>query len=431
MASKIFESAEFSIIKGYVKAVAKENGHTELTTLDFLQGVALALRANVIKLAPEIFGDDVRAQLAALIEGKAISQDVKGPLSDEVSMNLSAELNALLSEAGASDSLEFALKHILAMYFKNVKLAEEAAALNALVNQVEFKRLCGFASAVAGAHGCGELTTDLYLAGAWVAYQTGALKDNLTLSAHIAEHAKQIELLIQKNGWDQLDTVKLPVNELLPCASSFNEAMQNAVKKEQPLMALINEPVTAAVKLGERIGVAYHEAGHALVSLVLRPNVRIVKATIRPEGNAGGYVHFNGIGKGNSTKEDFREDLCVALAGQAAQVLKFGQDAADTGAYSDYGNATLSTWRAITVHGLDDEFGPVMLNVLSQDEKRPVTSGWLFDEAQRRLQQVMKDAYKQTLQILKDNEIKLNEIAQLLIEKETISEEEMRQCLAR
>lgn len=424
MADNFFESQEFIAIKGYVKAVAKESVHAELTILDFLQGVALALRADAIKLAPETFGDDVRAQLASLIEGQAIAHDVKGPLSDEVSMTLSAELNALLTESATSGTLELALKHMLSAH-------QAPSALNELTNHNEFKQLCGFASAVASTHGCGELTTDLYLAGAWVAYQTGALKDNLTLSAHLAEHAKQIELLIQKNGWGQLDTVKHPVNELLPCASSFSEAMQNAVGNEQPLMALINGPVTAAVKLSERIGVAYHEAGHALVSLILRPNVRIAKATIRPEGNAGGYVSFNGIERSSVTREDFRENLCVALAGQAAQVLKFGQDAADTGAYSDYGSATLSTWRAITVHGLDDEFGPVMLDALSQDEKRPVTSGWLFDEAQRRLQHIMKDAYKQTQQILKENEAKLNEIAQLLIEKETISEEDMRQCLAK
>jgi ATP-dependent Zn protease len=292
--------------------------------------------------------------------------------------------------------------------------------------------MCGYAAAVAKAHERHELTPDLYLAGVWVAYRTGALKENLTLSAHLAEHARYIELLMDQCGWDKLDQIMSPADESMPYAASLDEAIQKAVDKEQPLMALINGPVTSAVKLGGKISTAYHEAGHAIVSLVLRPNVRIVKATIKPEGDSSGHVRYDETSpyyQTSTTLEDFRENLCVLMAGRAAQVLKFGLDAASSGAISDFANATQSAWQAITTLGLDDDFGPVVLPALKQDEKFPVSSGWLFDEAQRRLQQVLKESYKLTQQILKDNEKMLDQLAFLLMERETVSEEEIRKEL--
>jgi len=199
----------------------------------------------------------------------------------------------------------------------------------------------------------------------------------------------------------------------------------------EPPGCLINSGLKIATEIASQPGTAYHEAGHAIVSLVLRPNVRIEKVTIIAEHDFAGYVKYdesNPYYHSSTTREDFLENLCVLMAGRIAQVIQFGELAADSGAQSDFGRATAQAWQGITELSLDEEFGPIVLPALAKGLE--VKQGWLFDEAQRRLQIVLKQQYSEAQKILKTHWTSVDAVAQLLLVKKTINEEEIRKLMS-
>lgn len=78
---------------------------------------------------------------------------------------------------------------------------------------------------------------------------------------------------------------------------------------------------------------AYHEAGHALVALLL--GIKPLYATIAGRANYGGYVCYSEEDKRLFTREECRNRMCIALAGRAADVLSYGDGGISTGASSD------------------------------------------------------------------------------------------------
>jgi cell division protease FtsH len=108
---------------------------------------------------------------------------------------------------------------------------------------------------------------------------------------------------------------------------------------------------------------AYHEAGHAVVSMVLNPDIRIEQVTIVPRGNALGFTAYSAESMENRhfNRNEVMNLMCVALAGRVAEAKQFPADGnaggEDAGAASDLAQATSLAWRAVTQWGLDNEFG--------------------------------------------------------------------------
>ena len=293
-----------------------------------------------------------------------------------------------------------------------------------LVEQEEFSVLAGYAKAVAAHKGDNTLQPKHFVAAAWIAYQKGLLHTNQTLEAHIKAHADAVGAYLKAEQIGGLEVVDKPVASEIKL--TLDEAMKGVIAqaniKDGSLLEFVDRLLERGIQLNNLEAVSYHEAGHAVVSLLLRPEIRLGRATIEQEGNAAGSVSF--VEKsGGGSQEDFLERLCIAIAGQVAQVRKFGASAADAGAISDFSMATQVAWDYITRFGLDPQFGPVILDALKE---RGVNSGWLFDEAQRRLQSVLKEAQAKTVVIVDTHWDKVERVAQLLLEKKTISEEEIR-----
>ena len=293
-----------------------------------------------------------------------------------------------------------------------------------IIEVPEFLILTGFAKAVATHNGDATLQPKHFVAAAWLAGSKGLLESNPTIATHVRAHGPVIVAFLKSEGIGGLETVSEPVppEVKLVLDESMKAVITQVDVKNASMLELLDELFRHGVELAGLQAVAYHEAGHAVVSLLLRPEVRLGRATIEQEGNAAGSVSF--LEKtSRGSQEDFLERMCIAIAGQVAQVRKFGASAADAGAVSDFRMATQVAWDYITSYGLDPQFGPVILDALKD---KGVTSGWLFEEAQRRLQSVLKEAHAKTTVIVDTHWDKVELVARLLLEKTTVTEEEIR-----
>jgi cell division protease FtsH len=121
---------------------------------------------------------------------------------------------------------------------------------------------------------------------------------------------------------------------------------------------------------------AYHEAGHAVVSMALNPDIRIEQVTITPRENASGFVSFDQEQDTHRrmTRREFMDDICVLLAGRLAEQKKFGANGLSAGASSDLANASHHAHAAITQYGLDEEFGLMSLARLDEETRKAASS---------------------------------------------------------
>jgi len=132
------------------------------------------------------------------------------------------------------------------------------------------------------------------------------------------------------------------------------------------------------IKYGEKLkgnfrniteATAYHEAGHAVLSAILTPNVKIEQITITPRDDAFGFVSYNNEENfANMTKQDIENKICVLLGGRVAQIRQFGNDGFDSGASSDLSHATHLANVAFAKLGMSEKLGYISLESLKADE---------------------------------------------------------------
>ncbi|MEK7452693.1 MAG: ATP-dependent zinc metalloprotease FtsH [Patescibacteria group bacterium] len=175
---------------------------------------------------------------------------------------------------------------------------------------------------------------------------------------------------------------------------------------------------------------AYHEAGHALAAYELSQKDLVHKISIISRGRAGGYTLRLPIEERKlKTKAEFLADLAVMLGGYTAEQLVYGE--LTTGASNDLQRSTELARRLITEFGMSDKFGPIVFG--HKEEMvfmgRDMHGSRNYSEAiaaeiDEELKLVILTAYKKTKDVLIKNRHKLNKIAKVLVEKETIEKEE-------
>ncbi|MEK0082281.1 ATP-dependent zinc metalloprotease FtsH [Benzoatithermus flavus] len=178
----------------------------------------------------------------------------------------------------------------------------------------------------------------------------------------------------------------------------------------------------------ERRLTAYHEAGHALVAAMLPDSDPIHKATIVPHGGAlGMVVRLPENDRVSVSRRKLEADLVVAMAGRAAEALIFGEDAVTAGAAGDIDQATRIVRKMITEWGMDDELGMVRLTEADPRTGEPIALG---EATRRRIDERVKtridEAYRQALACLTAARDQLEALAQSLLERETLTGEEVR-----
>ncbi len=180
------------------------------------------------------------------------------------------------------------------------------------------------------------------------------------------------------------------------------------------------------IKPEEKRLLAYHEAGHALVT-ELTPNADPVhKVTIIPRGSAGGFMMPLPEEKLVTGSKEIIASMRVSLGGRASEELVL--DDVSTGAYSDIKHVTNLAKAYVTKVGMSKELGPVNLEPLNDGEF--MFGNGMSDETAREIdmevRNLVKREYENTLNLLRENRDKLDQVAELLLKKETITGAEVR-----
>ncbi len=187
--------------------------------------------------------------------------------------------------------------------------------------------------------------------------------------------------------------------------------------------------------------VAYHEAGHALVGALMPDYDPVQKISIIPRGRAGGLTWFtpseDRMDSGLYSRSYLQNQMAVALGGRLAEEIIFGDEEVTTGASNDLQQVTRVARQMVTRFGMSDRLGPVALgrqngNVflgreIATDRDFSDTTAATIDEEVRKL---VDDAYRRAKEVLVNNKHILDQLASILIEKETVDAEELQELLA-
>ncbi|MFN4849627.1 ATP-dependent zinc metalloprotease FtsH3 [Microcystis sp.] len=187
--------------------------------------------------------------------------------------------------------------------------------------------------------------------------------------------------------------------------------------------------------------VAYHEAGHALVGALMPDYDPVQKISIIPRGRAGGLTWFtpseDRMESGLYSRAYLQNQMAVALGGRLAEEIIFGEEEVTTGASNDLQQVARVARQMVTRFGMSDRLGPVALgrqngNVflgrdIASDRDFSDETAAAIDEEVRNL---VEQAYRRAKEVLVNNRTILDQLAQMLVEKETVDAEELQNILA-
>ena len=247
---------------------------------------------------------------------------------------------------------------------------------------------------------------------------------------------------------------KFDMNKLLMYTAGFTGAELELVEKESSFYCLrngiekINQEIIIdqinKIKYGEKLTylspeqmfeeTAIYEAGRAVISKTLMPHINIEHVSLTPKDNNEHFVSHNYSDvQDNMTIKDFKNRICVSLAGRTAQIKKFGEvDGLDTGAANDLQQATRDAYRAIAHYGMDKEVGYINLSGVT-DAKVEIAMNKetkLYQtQIDTALERWMDDGEKTTKDLVDQNWDKIVNLSELVLEKEIIYEDELNEII--
>ncbi|CAN1808737.1 ATP-dependent zinc metalloprotease FTSH 10, mitochondrial [Linum perenne] len=179
----------------------------------------------------------------------------------------------------------------------------------------------------------------------------------------------------------------------------------------------------------ERRTVAYHESGHAVTGWFLEHAEPLLKVTIVPRGTAAlGFAQYVPNENLLLTKEQLFDMTCMTLGGRAAEQVMLGK--ISTGAQNDLEKVTKMTYAQVAVYGFSDKVGLLSFPQKedSYEMSKPYSSktGALIDGEVR---EWVGKAYERTLQIVEEHKEQVAEIAELLLEKEVLHQDDLTRVL--
>lgn len=221
-------------------------------------------------------------------------------------------------------------------------------------------------------------------------------------------------------------------NEAALLAARDNEAeISDEVFKEASIKVVAGpEKKSQVVIEKERVLTAYHESGHAIVSGFLEDNDKVHMITIIPRGRAGGFTAYLPQEDAKfMTKRQMQHKLISLLGGRAAEEVVL--DDISTGASNDIERATKIAHAMVTKYGMSKRLGPMMYGgddaeVFLGEElgKNKQYSDKIAYEIDSEMRELIDEAYNKALNILNENIDLLHALANRLLEKETIGQEE-------
>ena len=258
-------------------------------------------------------------------------------------------------------------------------------------------------------------------------------------------HAKNVSL----DDTVDLDAIALATSGAVgsDLANMINEAAILAVKHKRgavsqkdlfeavEVVLVGKEKKDRVLSKEERRIVSYHEVGHALLSALQKDAEPVQKITIVPRtmGALGYVMHVPEEEKYLNSKKEIQAMLVGYLGGRAAEEIVF--QSVTTGAANDIEQATRLARAMVTQYGMSDKFG---LMGLATQQDQYLTGRTVMNcgdataaEVDNEVMRILKEAYEEAKRLLNENREVMDEIAEFLIEKETITGKEFMQIFRR
>jgi cell division protease FtsH len=206
--------------------------------------------------------------------------------------------------------------------------------------------------------------------------------------------------------------------------SDFLDAIDRAIAGLEKKSKIISQ--------AEKEIIAYHEAGHAVVSWLLKLVDPLVKVSIIPHGNSLGAAWYLPEEKQLKSETAFKENLCAALGGRASEEIIFGE--VSSGALDDLEKVTKEAYMMVAYYGFNEKIGNISFYDSTGQRDMGIQKPYsdrtaeLIDQEVRKL---VSNAYENTKQLLRQNKESLVRIAELLLKKEVIFKEDLESILGK
>jgi cell division protease FtsH len=217
-------------------------------------------------------------------------------------------------------------------------------------------------------------------------------------------------------------------NEAALIAARYNKT---AVDKQDFLDAVDRivgglEKKNKIVTPGEKKAIAIHEAGHATVSWMLEHAAPLIKVTIVPRGQSLGAAWYLPEERLIVRADQMLDEMCATMGGRAAEKVTFGR--ISTGALSDLEKVTKQARAMVTVYGLNDKIGNVTYYDSTGQSEYNFAKPYSEETAKiidTEISLLIETQYQRAIDILEENKDKLNQLADILIEKEVIFKDDL------
>ncbi|HOW58292.1 MAG TPA: ATP-dependent zinc metalloprotease FtsH [Candidatus Omnitrophota bacterium] len=224
------------------------------------------------------------------------------------------------------------------------------------------------------------------------------------------------------------------VNEAALLAARLKKESVGMIELQESIERVMAGPQRRSKKVSdkERKIVAHHESGHALVALLTPGADPVHKVTIIPRGMAGGYtMSLPEEDRTLHSKTFFLSSIPVLMGGRVAEEIIFGD--ITTGGHNDLQKATQIAREMVCRFGMSEKMGPVVLGKeggmvflgrdLMEEKNYSEDTARMIDAEVKR---ILEEGYKMAKKLLTENREKLEALAKLLLEKETLDAEEIR-----
>ena len=176
----------------------------------------------------------------------------------------------------------------------------------------------------------------------------------------------------------------------------------------------------------EKKTIAFHEAGHAIVSWLLEYAAPLVKVTIVPRGQSLGAAWYLPEERMIVRTDQMLDEMCAALGGRAAEKIMF--DKISTGALSDLEKVTRQARAMVSIYGLNATLGNITYHDSTGQMENSFTKPYSEKTAQvidKEISNIIEIQYKRACDLLKKNKNKLKQLAERLLEKEVIFKDDL------
>ena len=180
----------------------------------------------------------------------------------------------------------------------------------------------------------------------------------------------------------------------------------------------------------EKKTIAYHEAGHALVSWLLEHAAPLVKVTIVPRGKSLGAAWYLPEERQIVQTDQMLDEMCAALGGRAAEKVMFNK--ISTGALSDLEKVTQQARAMVSIYGLNDVIGNITYYDSTGQSEYNFSKPYSENTAQKidhEISEIIEKQYNRAIDILKTSKDKLTLLADRLLEKEVIFKDDLENIL--